>query len=31
LFWLARTLGGSAPGQLSKRQRRRLARQGART
>jgi phosphate transport system permease protein len=31
LFWVARTLGGSAPGQLSKRQRRRLARQGART
>jgi phosphate transport system permease protein len=30
LFTLARKLGGSAPGQLTKRQRRQLARQGAR-
>ena len=30
LFWLARRLGGSAPGQLTRRQRRQVARQGAR-
>jgi phosphate transport system permease protein len=30
LFTLARKLGGTAPGELSKRQRRQLARQGAR-
>jgi phosphate transport system permease protein len=30
LFTLARKLGGTAPGELTKRQRRRLARQGAR-
>ena len=30
LFWLARRLGGSAPGELTRRQRRQVARQGAR-
>jgi phosphate transport system permease protein len=30
LFWIARRLGGSAPGELTRRQRRRLARQEAR-
>jgi phosphate transport system permease protein len=30
LFWIARRLGGSAPGELTRRQRRRLAQQGAR-
>jgi phosphate transport system permease protein len=30
LFWLARRIGGQAPGELTRRQRRRLARQGAR-
>ena len=30
LFWIARRLGGSAPGQLTRRQRRQVARQGAR-
>jgi phosphate transport system permease protein len=30
LFWIARAIGGSAPGELTKRQRRRLAREGAR-
>ena len=29
LFWIARRLGGSAPGQLTRRQRRQVARQGA--
>ncbi len=31
LFWAARALGGTAPGELTRRQRRRLAQQGART
>ena len=30
LFWIARRLGGSAPGELTRRQRRQVARQGAR-